>query len=119
MKVKEAIEENKEWFGDLFDTIIPWEDQFVAVDKLVWVRCGGLPVKLWNTECFKHIARVTRNSVEIVSHKSCTVDCAMPYTQLKEGPSMRWNMMRGGCRSRSLPAIRRELDGEEPSSTLS
>ena len=52
-KVKEAIEENKEWFEELFDTIIPWEDQFVAVDKLVWARCRGLPLKLWNTECFK------------------------------------------------------------------
>jgi len=48
-KVKETIEENKEWYKDLFDTIIPWEDQFVAVDKLIWVRCRGLPLKLLNT----------------------------------------------------------------------
>jgi len=41
LKIKEAIEENKEWFEEMFDTIIPWEEQFVAVDKLVWVRCRG------------------------------------------------------------------------------
>ena len=38
LKIKEAIEENKEWFEEMFETIIPWEEQFVAVDKLVWVR---------------------------------------------------------------------------------
>ena len=27
----------KKWFKNLFDTIVPWEDQFVVVDKLVWV----------------------------------------------------------------------------------
>ena len=36
-KVKEAVEENKEWFENLFDTIVPWEDQFIVVNKLVWV----------------------------------------------------------------------------------
>jgi len=65
MKIKEAIEENKEWFEEMFDTIIPWEDQFVAVDKLVWVRCRGLPLKLWNTDCFKHIAALLGTLIEV------------------------------------------------------
>jgi len=32
-KIQEAIEENKGWFEELFDTIIPWEEQFVAVEN--------------------------------------------------------------------------------------
>ena len=64
-KINEAIAENKDWFEDLFDTIIPWEEQFVAVDKLIWVRCRGLPLKLWNSECFKHIAALLGTLVEI------------------------------------------------------
>lgn len=39
VQIKDAIKENKEWFENLFDTIVLWEDQFVVVDKLVWVRC--------------------------------------------------------------------------------
>ena len=80
-KVKEAIEENKEWFEDLFDTIIPWEDQFVAVDKLVWVRCRGLPLKLWNTECFKHIAALLGTLVE-VDEATMTLD-ELEYARFK------------------------------------
>ena len=64
-KINEAIAENKDWFEELFDTIIPWEEQFVAVDKLVWVRCRGLPLKLWNFDCFKHIAALLGTLVEI------------------------------------------------------
>jgi len=63
--IKEAIEENKEWFEEMIDTIIPWEEQFVAVDKLVWVRCRGLPLKLWNSECFKHITALLGTLVEV------------------------------------------------------
>ncbi|KAK8472198.1 hypothetical protein PHAVU_002G142300, partial [Phaseolus vulgaris] len=65
LKIKEGIEENKAWFEEMFDTIIPWEEQFVAVDKLVWVRCRGLPLKLWNTDCFKHIAALLGTLIEV------------------------------------------------------
>ncbi|ESW34547.1 hypothetical protein PHAVU_001G161800 [Phaseolus vulgaris] len=65
LKIKDAIEENKAWFEEMFDTIIPWEEQFVAVDKLVWVRCRGLPLKLWNTDCFKHIAALLGTLIEV------------------------------------------------------
>ncbi|ESW04590.1 hypothetical protein PHAVU_011G108300 [Phaseolus vulgaris] len=65
MTIKDAIEENKEWFEEIFDTIIPWNEQFVAVDKLVWVRCRGLPLKLWNYDCFKHRAALLGTLVEI------------------------------------------------------
>jgi len=80
-KVKEAIEENKEWFEDLFDTIIPWEDQFVVMDKLVWVRCRGLSLKLWNTECFKHIVALLGTLVE-VDEATMTLD-ELEYARFK------------------------------------
>jgi len=65
LKVKEVVEEKKEWFDDLFDTIVPWEDQFVVVDKLVWVRCRGLPLILWNVDCFGKNAALLGNLVEV------------------------------------------------------
>ena len=65
LKIKDAIKENKECFEDLFDTIIPWEENFVAVDNLVWVRCRGLPLKLWNYDCFKHIAALLGTLIEV------------------------------------------------------
>lgn len=64
IKVKEATEENKEWFKELFDTIAPWKDPFVAVDKLVWVHCRGIPLKLWNVECFEKIVALLETLVE-------------------------------------------------------
>ena len=64
-KIKEAIEENKEWFEEMFDTTIPWEEHFVAVDRIVWVRCRGLSLKLWNSDCFKHIAALLGSLVEV------------------------------------------------------
>lgn len=45
--------------------MVPWEDQFVIVNKLVWVRCRDLPLKLWNADCFGKIAALLGNLVEV------------------------------------------------------
>jgi len=62
LKVKTNIKENKEWGEDLFDTIIPWEYHF---NKLVWVRCRELPLKLWNPECFEKLGSLLGTLVEV------------------------------------------------------
>jgi len=58
MTIKEAIEENKDWFEEMFD--------FVWVrSNDVWVRCRGLPLKLWNYDCFKHITALLGTLIEV------------------------------------------------------
>jgi len=79
-KIKETVDDNKEWFEELFDTIIPWEEQFVAVDKLVWVRCRGLPLKLWNVDFFKHVAALLGTLVEV---DEATLALELEYARFK------------------------------------
>ncbi|KAL9285053.1 hypothetical protein ACSQ67_024583 [Phaseolus vulgaris] len=37
LKIKDAIEENKAWFEEMFDTIIPWDEQFMLPGTLIEV----------------------------------------------------------------------------------
>jgi len=49
------IKLNKEWFESVFESIEPWSDKCIASHKVVWVRCYGLPLSLWNKECFSKV----------------------------------------------------------------
>ncbi|KAL9276509.1 hypothetical protein ACSQ67_025953 [Phaseolus vulgaris] len=90
LKIKDAIKENKECFEDLFDTIIPWEENFVAVDNLVWVRCRGLPPKLWNYDCFKHIAALSGTLIEVDEETRHWKSLSMQGLELE----LRWDAKR-------------------------
>ena len=47
--------ENKEWWEDNFESIVPWNPSQIVQNKLVWVRCMGLPFNLWSQQCFSKI----------------------------------------------------------------
>jgi len=51
-RLEETIQLNNEWFGSLFISVEPWSETYVAGHKVVWVRCYGLPIPLWNKDCF-------------------------------------------------------------------
>jgi len=50
--MEELINLNKEWFESVFQTIVPWSEEYVVGHKVVWVRCFGLPLAFWNKDCF-------------------------------------------------------------------
>jgi len=56
---------NKVWFENLFDYIEPWSENHMADHKLVWVRCYGLPLSLWNEDCFAKVVGETASLVSV------------------------------------------------------
>jgi len=54
--MEELINLNKEWFESVFKKIEPWSAEHVAGHKVVWVRCYGLPLTLWNIDFFLKVA---------------------------------------------------------------
>jgi len=53
--MEELIKFNKEWFDNVFVSIQPWSAAFTVSHRAVWVRCFGLPMSLWNRECFARV----------------------------------------------------------------
>ncbi|XP_068466662.1 uncharacterized protein [Phaseolus vulgaris] len=54
-KMEEIINLNKEWFNSVFVKMQPWSPSFTVSHRVVWVRCIGLPITLWNRESFARI----------------------------------------------------------------
>lgn len=51
------IEDASDWIHEKFDDIRKWSQSEVDNERLVWVRCHGIPVHAWNNEFFSAIAR--------------------------------------------------------------
>ncbi|ESW33234.1 hypothetical protein PHAVU_001G053800, partial [Phaseolus vulgaris] len=63
--LQKSIEDNKETFAEFFDSVVPWDNSFVVEDKVVWVRCRGIPLKFWNKNCFKQVATLVGALIEV------------------------------------------------------
>jgi len=63
--LQKSIEENKESFADFFDSVVPWDDNFVVAEKVVWVRCRGILLRFWNKKCFEQVAALVGALVEV------------------------------------------------------
>lgn len=50
--MEELIQLNREWFDNIFVRMEPWSAAFATNHRVVWVRCFGLPISLWNRDCF-------------------------------------------------------------------
>ena len=64
------IKLNKEWFESVFTSFEPWSEKCIASHKVVWVRCYGLPLSLWNKECF---SKVVGDKASLVSIGKATL----------------------------------------------
>jgi len=53
--MEDIVKLNKDWFVSVFEDVEPWSESYVASHKLVWVRCYGLPLSLWNKECLSKV----------------------------------------------------------------
>jgi len=63
--LSKIIVDNKAWFDEVFVLIIPWDDSFVVKERLVWIRCRGVPLQLWCNQCFTRVGAVVGEVVEI------------------------------------------------------
>jgi len=54
-KMEEIINLNRDWFDSVFVQMQPWSTSFTVSHRVVWVRCLGLPITLWNRDCFARV----------------------------------------------------------------
>ena len=64
-RMEDLFELNKEWFLSLFGSIEPWSAKYVVDHKIVWVRCFGVPITLWNKDCFSRVVGEVASLVDI------------------------------------------------------
>jgi len=64
-KMEELISLNKDWFDSIFVRIQPWTASFTVSHRVVWVRCIGLPISIWNRECFTRVVGEVATLVDI------------------------------------------------------
>ncbi|CAL0317263.1 unnamed protein product [Lupinus luteus] len=55
--VLEVLAELKEWTSKIFTSLNPWNSYTVVEERLVWIRCFGLPLHAWNVSGFNLIAK--------------------------------------------------------------
>jgi len=63
--MEELVQLNKEWFDSVFLSIVPWSAAQVVNHRVVWVRCFGLPISLWNRECFAKVIGESNSLIAI------------------------------------------------------
>jgi len=64
-RLEDIIALNKQWFESVFESIEPWSDALVAGHKITWVRCYGLPISMWNRDCFTKVIGEVATLVDI------------------------------------------------------
>lgn len=63
--MSKIIADNKAWFDEVFLSVIPWDDSFAVKDRLVWLRCRGIPLQMWCNQCFTRVRASVGEVVEI------------------------------------------------------
>jgi len=61
--MEELVHLNREWFDSVFISIMPWSAAQIVNHRVVWVRCFGLPISLWNRECFAKVIGESASSL--------------------------------------------------------
>jgi hypothetical protein len=54
-EVKKVIE-NVGWWCSLFEKVIPWSPELVSNQRVVWLRCYGVPLHAWGKDLFRALA---------------------------------------------------------------
>jgi len=65
VNLKDVIEGNKEVLAGVFEVLEPWSEKPLQGNKVVWVRCRGLPLHLWTLDCFKQITRIVGTLLQV------------------------------------------------------
>lgn len=62
--VREIWNQASDWLDEHFSSISPWKPEMVPSKRMIWVRCEGIPLHLWNTSFFEN---VTKEAGELVA----------------------------------------------------
>lgn len=55
--LQEALKGSEGGPDAIFDVLYPWSPKDASDYRVTWVRCTGLPVHMWNDECFKEAVK--------------------------------------------------------------
>lgn len=55
--IQELIDESEEWLREKLDVVRRWSPGESDAERIVWLRCHGIPVHAWNEEFFASLAR--------------------------------------------------------------
>jgi len=66
------FKQNVVWFDSVFASLKPWTVSSASSHKLVWVRCYGLLLSLWNRDCFTKLIEIMAPSVALMAIDSLT-----------------------------------------------
>ncbi|XP_057418080.1 uncharacterized protein LOC130712264 [Lotus japonicus] len=55
--VNEIWGQSGEWFDEHFSAIYPWRSDLTPEKRLIWLRCEGIPLNLWNEKFFQSVTR--------------------------------------------------------------
>ncbi|CAL0299905.1 unnamed protein product [Lupinus luteus] len=78
--VKEVMFDALVWSTNLFLSLSSWTDDCVEAGRLVWIRCFGLPIHVWNEESFSLLAKEFGSLLEVdkaSSLKECLEYCRL------------------------------------------
>jgi len=64
-RIDNIIKLKKDWFDSVFRDFKPWSDSLAASHRLIWVRCYGLPLSLWNKDCLSKVVGEVATLVSI------------------------------------------------------
>ncbi|XP_057415291.1 uncharacterized protein LOC130710149 [Lotus japonicus] len=61
----EILHETKGWLEEVVTNIRPWSPTIAPVNRVVWVRCTGLPLNMWNPECLGSVVLPVGDIVKV------------------------------------------------------
>jgi len=60
------MKQNSGWFESVFSSVSPWSFRCGASYRCVWVRCFGVPLPVWNKDCFTKVIGAMSREAEVV-----------------------------------------------------
>lgn len=58
------------WLREIFDDIQPWSPKMVPERRIIWVKCEGIPLHLWNTQFFQEITKEVGELIAVAGETS-------------------------------------------------
>jgi len=93
--MEDIIKTNEAWFDIFFSSVRSWTHNYGVNNRIIWVRCFGLPIQVWNRDCFTKVIREFAKSATVVAVDEASLSWeVLEYARLKvrvqNGGSVRW-----------------------------
>ncbi|XP_057419154.1 uncharacterized protein LOC130713399 [Lotus japonicus] len=54
-KIKEIWKQADGWLNDMFEEMYPWSPNLTPEQRIIWLRCEGIPLHLWKVKFFQEL----------------------------------------------------------------